>query len=440
MQKAVNTPELRPNSFISKIINYKVGVIPLPLYIVLAAVIYFAAITNKLPADMIGGFAIIMILGALLGDLGLKLPVLKNIGGPAILSILIPSMMVYFNLLNSTSMKAITGIMKNSNFLYLYISCLVTGSILGMNRKVLIKGFVKMFVPLVVGTLAAVAAGILVGLLFGYKPGHTFFYIVAPILDGGIGEGILPLSLGYSEILHQPQEMLIAKLVPAAVLGNIVAIVTAGLLKRLAEKKPELTGNGLLVKTKEDNELLAEQKIEKPVEFPLMGAGLLVACTFFIFGTVLSPFIGIPGPIIMIFTAAIVKYSNIMPEKVEQGVHHLYKFISSSLTWPLLVGIGVLYTPFKDLVRAITPAYIIICIAIVLAMMASGFFIGKFINMYPIEAAVVTGCHSGLGGTGDVAILSSSNRMELMPFAQISTRLGGASMVVVATLLLKMLQ
>ncbi|OAA92981.1 citrate/malate transporter [Clostridium coskatii] len=104
----------------------------------------------------------------------------------------------------------------------------------------------------------------------------------------------------------------------------------------------------------------------------------------------------------------------------------------------MLVGIGVLYTPFSDLVRAITPAYIIICISIVLSMMASGFFIGKYINMYPIESSLVTACHSGLGGTGDVAILSSANRMELMPFSQISTRIGGASMVVIATLLLKM--
>jgi malate:Na+ symporter len=55
--------------------------------------------------------------------------------------------------------------------------------------------------------------------------------------------------------------------------------------------------------------------------------------------------------------------------------------------------------------------------------------------MYPVEAAIVTSCHSGLGD-GDVAILSASNRMGLMPFAQIATRIGGASTVIAATLLL----
>ena len=67
-----------------------------------------------------------------------------------------------------------------------------------------------------------------------------------------------------------------------------------------------------------------------------------------------------------------------------------------------------------------------------------GLFIGKLLGMYEVEAAIVTCCHSGLGGTGDVAILSASNRMGLMPFAQISTRIGGAGMVVLAVFLLKM--
>lgn len=85
------------------------------------------------------------------------------------------------------------------------------------------------------------------------------------------------------------------------------------------------------------------------------------------------------------------------------------------------------------------PGYVLLCAAIVLAMVASGFGIGLLLKMYPVESAIVAACHSGLGGTGDVAILSAANRMEMMPFAQISTRIGGASMIVLATLLMKLL-
>ena len=52
--------------------------------------------------------------------------------------------------------------------------------------------------------------------------------------------------------------------------------------------------------------------------------------------------------------------------------------------------------------------------------------------MYPIDTAVVTACHSGQGGTGDVAILKAANRMQLMSFAQIATRTGGAIAVTVS--------
>ena len=60
----------------------------------------------------------------------------------------------------------------------------------------------------------------------------------------------------------------------------------------------------------------------------------------------------------------------------------------------------------------------------------------RFIRMYPIDVAIVTACHSGQGGTGDVAILTASNRMQLMPFAQIATRIGGAVTVTLALIAL----
>jgi len=435
MQRVENVSQENTTSFFSKVTTLKIGVVPLPLYIVIACIIFTASIYGKLPADMIGGFATIMIMGIFLGEAGKNIPILKNIGGPAILCLFVPSYMLYAHILNPTSVKAITAVMKTSNFLYLYISVLVAGSILGMNRKILIKGFTRMFIPLIIGTIAAISAGILVGLAFGYTPYRTFFFIVMPIIAGGIGEGILPLTLSYSEILHQGQQVFVAQMIPAALLGNVVAIVSAGLLKRLGEKSPELSGDGVLVKSGNDD--MVDTTPEKAIDFSLMGAGLLIACSLFIFGSLASKFVPIPGPVIMIFTAALLKILKLMPEKMEQGAHQLYKFISGSLTYPLMIGLGVLFVPWADLVSAITPSYVAICASTVIAMIASGFFIGKYVNMYPVDAAIVTACHSGLGGTGDVAILSASSRMELMPFAQIATRIGGASMVVVAALLMK---
>jgi len=77
---------------------------------------------------------------------------------------------------------------------------------------------------------------------------------------------------------------------------------------------------------------------------------------------------------------------------------------------------------------------VITIVCTVATLMATGFVVGRKLGMYPIDAAIVNACHSGQGGTGDVAILTACNRMSLMPFAQIATRIGGA-LTVTGTLL-----
>jgi Na+/citrate or Na+/malate symporter len=107
------------------------------------------------------------------------------------------------------------------------------------------------------------------------------------------------------------------------------------------------------------------------------------------------------------------------------------------MTYPLLFAIGVSLTPWNKLMAAFTIANLITIVATVFTLMATGAFIGRLMSMYPIETAIVNACHSGQGGTGDVAILTAANRMQLMPFAQIATRIGGAITVTLVLVILK---
>jgi malate:Na+ symporter len=425
--------------FLAQALGLRIGPLPAPLYLALAVLTICAAITKRLPNDLTGGLMVLMLMGFLLSDLGRRIPVLRQIGGTAILCLFVPSALIGYKLLDPTMVKAIHTTFVTANMQYLYIACLVAGSILGMDRKVLVQGFLRMFVPLVVGTLGAVVAGILVGLAFGYSPFHTFFFIVIPILGGGLGEGVLPVSLGYSQILNQAQAPLVAMMVPAALLGNVVAIIASGMLRRFGERNPSFSGQGRLVRGGDDLELLGRSKAQDmPIDIGLMGAGLLLSCSFYVLGLLLAPVTGIPGPVLMIICAALLKVSKLIPARMELGAYQMYSFISTNLTSAILVAMGAVLVSWPQLVSAFSISYFVICAATVAAMIAAGFFVGIWLKMYPVESALVTACHSGLGGTGDVAILSASDRMVLMPFSQISTRIGGAAMIVVATLLMKL--
>ena len=96
-----------------------------------------------------------------------------------------------------------------------------------------------------------------------------------------------------------------------------------------------------------------------------------------------------------------------------------------------LVGDGLGSTG-DALVATLRPEILITIVSTVGTIMGTGFIVGRWVSLYPIEAAIVNACHSGQGGTGDVAILTAANRMELMPFAQIATRIGGAITVTIA--------
>ncbi|MBP0574315.1 2-hydroxycarboxylate transporter family protein, partial [Mycobacterium tuberculosis] len=86
--------------------------------------------------------------------------------------------------------------------------------------------------------------------------------IVVPIMAGGVGEGAIPLSIGYSEILHQPQGDLFATVLPCVMLGSLTAILLSGMLNSLGKKYPHLTGEGQLQPGVANDLTASEEKLD----------------------------------------------------------------------------------------------------------------------------------------------------------------------------------
>ncbi|WP_309491439.1 2-hydroxycarboxylate transporter family protein [Trinickia mobilis] len=419
-----------------KLMEYRIGIIPLPVYVMLLLLIGGFTISGKVPGEISMAIAVLAFFGFTCAELGKRLPLVRHIGAAAIFATFIPSALTYYHWLPKPILSLTTEFTKQTNFLYLFIASIIVGSILGMDRRVLIRGFIKIFVPLAAGTIAAMAVGTAVGTALGLGMRHTFLYVVAPIMAGGVGEGAIPLSVGYAEILHLPQGEMFAAVLPPVMLGSLTAIVLSGALDMLGKRLPHLTGQGRLQAGEHDDLDTAKEAITGHVDVAHIAAAGITAITLYLLGLMCRNLFGLPAPVAMLFIAVLVKLARAVSPQLQEGAFVVYKFFSSAVTYPLLFAIGVAMTPWDKLIAAFTFANVITIVVTVATLMGTGFIVGRLLKMYPIDTAIVNACHSGQGGTGDVAILTAANRMQLMPFAQIATRIGGAIVVTLTLIVL----
>ncbi len=416
-----------------RIVDFKIGVVPAPVFLLLLAVIAAFVASGKTPSDILINIAVLSVGGFACGETGKRLPLLNQMGAGAILATFVPSYLVYAHLLPQPVIASVTEFTKASNFLYLFIAAIIVGSILGMDRRVLISGFVKIFVPIALGSMVALAVGMAVGSALGLEPRHTLFFVVIPIMAGGVGEGAIPLSVGYAGLGHTPQSAgLLAQVLPAVMFGSLTAILLAGGLNLLGKRFPALTGDGRLTVGEQDVDLAGDHAIRAtPLPATIAAAGVTAVCLYLI-GALGQTWLGWPGPVTMLVLAVLLKLGRLVSPDLEQGAFAVFQFFRTAVTYPLLFAIGVALTPWEKLVAAFQLANIITIVATVTAMMATAFGVARFIGMYPVDVGIVAACRCGQGGTGDVAILSAADRMQLMPFAQIATRIGGAITVTLA--------
>ena len=445
--------------------------LPLPVFGIITLVTIAATYLGVLPAGMAGCFLFMIVLGTILGWIGDHTPIIKDyLGGGAIVCIFGSALLVYFGILPAAKtvdgetlynmtlpfgkldlVGSINKFFKGDGaFLDWYIAALITGSILGMNRKLLVKAAARYFPAIFGGLILAFGLCCGIAAIMGYPVINALLLIALPIMGGGMGAGATPLSKIFETSSSMTAAEALSIMTPAVAIGNAVSIVLAGILVKVIKGK--LNGNGALMQAgsidPKELEISPEMQAKRDnLSLTNMGIGLLTSGAFFAWGFILAGAwkalgtgITIHAYAWMIITVAICKITNIIPERIEIACYQWFQFIMKNLTNMLLVGIGICYLEISTVISSFSITYLVLCAATCIGAFVGAALIGKLVGFYPFESGVTAGlCMSNMGGTGDVAVLSAANRMELMPFAQISSRLGGAIILLLASLMLSVL-
>ena len=410
----------------------------------LALIVLACAYFNIIPNQMIGAVAVLFAFGILIGEIGERLPIWnKFLGGGAMLCFLAAGLLKYFNLLPECVTNVSDGWINGYSFLNVFITFLVVGSLLGIDRDVLIKSG-SLYIPtLLCSLLGACVFGVVAGLIFGNDPLYLITSYVLPIMGGGAGAGAVPMAQVYSDATGQDSAGYLSFCMAILALGNIVAILMAVVMDLIGRAFPKMTGHGELLRVK-NKSLEVESKNPAPaVTVDDIAAAIFICAGFFMLGQLVSKKIlptvfgvAIPNFAYMIIFAALANIFNLIPENLREACRRCQHFCGNKLVWIQMVGMGISAINFSTMFSVASWQNVVIVLMIVIGCCVGSALFGWIVGFFPVESAITAGlCMANMGGAGDLAVLGAAKRMDLMVYAQISSRIGGAMVLLIASIL-----
>lgn len=380
-------------------------------------------------------------LGVVLYEFGERLPIWNNyIGGGLLMAFFGTALLKFFNIIPEKTLDNINRVISGDdvNLLEVYIIFLIAGSVLALDKDILLKSFVG-YIPSILGGLAMAALlGVLVGLAIGVDPQTTIMKYVLPIMGGGNGAGAVPLSNIYETVTGDPAANFYGFAIIILTIGNIFAIIGSALLNTLGEKFPALTGDKKTIVRGGEHLAREDKKVTCTMQDELGALVLTLGC--YGVGRLMSKVIlpKIAGASIhayayMIIFVVILAATGIVPEGVRAGAKRLQSFMSTALGMVIMVGMGTDFD-IAELFSVMTPGNVAMALAIVVGAVIGSGVVGYLVGFYPVDTALTAGlCMANRGGSGDLACLGAAKRMDLMAYAQLSSRLGGAIVLIIAS-------
>lgn len=428
--------------------GFKLKTFGMPWYIAftVAAIAIIAAATGALSTDLAGCFVLMMSIGLICNEIGERIPFWNSyIGGGLVLTFLVSAFLFTYNIIPQKYADAMVMVMDDADFLSFFIIFLITGSILSLDRDLLIRSFAGYIPAIFGGLIGASILGILAGLIFGVNPVIVILKYMLPVMGGGNGAGAVPLSQIYETITGDSAANYYSFAITILTIANIFAILSAAILNKIGDVKTSWTGDKKTLMRKGGNFATEDKKVA--VNMKDLGGAFFLAIGFYALGrlfakTILPEIFGTPIHqfAYMIIFVAIVAASGIVPENVRAAAKKLQSFFSGNLVLVIMVGVGV-DTNIIELAKAITPGNVVIAAAVVIGAVLGSAIVGWLVGFYPIDSAVTAGlCMANRGGSGDLAVLGASKRMDLMAYAQLSSRLGGGIVLILGSVLIGQFQ
>ena len=393
-------------------------------------------------------FSALAVFGLLFGEIGDRIPFWNDfIGGGTILVFFMAAVFGTYKLVPENFMSAVDIFYGDQpvNFLEMFIPALIVGSVLTVDRKTLIKS-ISGYIPLIIiGVVGASIGGIVVGFIFGKSPIDVIMNYVLPIMGGGTGAGAVPMSQMWASQTGRPASEWFGFAISILSIANVFAIICGALLKKLGEVKSSLTGNGKLL-IDNSKEAVKDKEVDVKPELTDTTAAFILTGVLFMVAHILGELwaafakshnikFELHRLVFLILLTIFLNIANVVPDKIKAGAKRMQTFFSKHTIWILMAAVGFT-TDVKEIIKAAAPSNVLIALAIVLSAVGLIMLVARKMKFYPVEAAITAGlCMANRGGAGDVAVLGAADRMDLMSFAQISSRIGGAVMLVLGSVL-----
>ncbi len=408
--------------------------IPLRLYLLNAALaVAILALGQLEVAGVAGAFSVLWTIGLFFFAIGERVRILKVLlGGGLVVAWAGAAFFARWGLVGPEEVEYLQAAIIDNRFLYFVLAALVSSSVLSVETTVL-KRALASYAPIVLGGLAVAAAfGLLAGTLAGVPADRVVTMYFLPIMGGGAGGGALPMSEVYADVTGGSALDYFNYAIGVLTLGNITAILIAALIFQLGRRFRSISGDGKLVRGEEQFSVGMEPVDEE--EINTHSAMIFVVCVL-LAGITLATFTPLHFFAWVTIIAVVLNLTRAVSPVMRASLRRLSAWGLRAFLVTILVAFG-LTADFDVIFGLLAPGNLLVIVSIVTGAALGAGITSHFVKLYPLEGALTGGlCMADAGGSGDLQVLSAARRIVLYPYSQLSSRVGGAFVLILANYL-----